>query len=49
VVGPGTSLSGVVLGDDVRLGARNELRDGARVFPGVVLGDAAVRFTSDQS
>ncbi len=49
VVGAGTALTGVVLGDDVRLGARNELRDGARVFPGVELGDAAVRFSSDQS
>jgi mannose-1-phosphate guanylyltransferase len=49
VVGPGCELSGVVLGDGVRLGARNELRAGARVFPGVELGDAAVRFSSDQS
>jgi mannose-1-phosphate guanylyltransferase len=49
VVGPGCSLTGVVLGDDVRLGGRNELRDGARVFPGVELGEAAVRFSSDQA
>jgi mannose-1-phosphate guanylyltransferase len=49
VVGAGCALTGVVLGDDVRLGERNELRAGARVFPGVSLGDAAVRFSSDQS
>jgi hypothetical protein len=33
----------------VRLGAGNELRSGVRVFPGVELWDAAVRFSSDQS
>lgn len=49
VVGAGCELSGVVLGDGVTLGERNELRSGARVFPGVELGDAAVRFSSDQS
>lgn len=47
VVGAGCALDGVVLGDGVRLGARNELRKGARVFPGVVLGDVALRFSSD--
>jgi mannose-1-phosphate guanylyltransferase len=47
VVGTGCSLDGVVLGDGARLGARNELRDGARVFPDVVLGDVAVRYSTD--
>jgi mannose-1-phosphate guanylyltransferase len=49
VVGAGCVLTDVVLGDGVRLGERNELRDGARVFPGVILPDAGVRFSSDQS
>jgi mannose-1-phosphate guanylyltransferase len=49
VVGPGCVLTGVVIGDGVRLGARNELREGVRIFPDVELGDAAVRFSSDQS
>ena len=30
-----------------RVGARNELRDGARVWPGVSLRDVAVRFSTD--
>jgi len=34
----------VVLGEGVQLGAGNVLRDGARVFPGVRLPDAAIRF-----
>ncbi|MHB8340808.1 MAG: mannose-1-phosphate guanylyltransferase [Mycobacteriales bacterium] len=46
-VGPACVLAGAVLADGVRLGARNELRAGLRVFPGTVLGDAAVRFSSD--
>ena len=40
-------VTDAVLGDGVRLGARNELRAGARVWPGVVLGDGAVRFSTD--
>jgi len=47
VVGPGCVLDDAVLGDGVRLGARNELRSGARVWPGVRLGDVAVRFSTD--
>ena len=47
VVGPGTVLADAVLGDGVVLGARNELRAGARVWPGVRLGDGAVRFSTD--
>ena len=46
-VGEGTSITGTVLGDGVRLGARNELADGARVWPGVVVGDAAIRFSAE--
>ncbi|HST65024.1 MAG TPA: NDP-sugar synthase [Mycobacteriales bacterium] len=47
VVGPGCVVEDAVLGDGVVLGARNELRAGARVWPGVQLGDTAVRFSSD--
>jgi mannose-1-phosphate guanylyltransferase len=48
VVGEGTVLAGAVLGDGVRVGAGNELLTGVRVFPGTVLGDRAVRFSSDR-
>ena len=47
VVGPGCVVEDAVLGDGVELGGRNELRAGARVWPGVRLGEAAVRFSSD--
>ena len=47
-VGERTVLTGVVVGDGARIGADNELVDGARVWPDVVLGDGAVRFSSDQ-
>jgi mannose-1-phosphate guanylyltransferase len=47
VVGPGCAVEDAVLGDGVELGARNELRAGARVWPGVRLGDTVVRFSSD--
>lgn len=46
-VGPGCLLESAVVGDGVVLGPRNELLAGARVFPGTVLGEAAVRFSSD--
>jgi mannose-1-phosphate guanylyltransferase len=47
VVGEGCVVEDAVLGDGVVLGARNELRDGARVWPGVRLGDVAIRFSTD--
>jgi mannose-1-phosphate guanylyltransferase len=46
-VGPGCVVEDAVLGDGVVLGARNELRAGARVWPGVQLWDTAVRFSTD--
>jgi mannose-1-phosphate guanylyltransferase len=48
-IGEGTVLDGVVVGDGARIGAGNELLTGARVFPGAVLGDNAVRFSSDRT
>jgi mannose-1-phosphate guanylyltransferase len=46
-VGRGTVVTDAVLGDGAVLGARNELLAGARVWPGVRLGDTAVRFSTD--
>ena len=48
VIGARTSLDGVDVGDGARIGAGNELVHGARVWPDTVLGDTAVRFSSDQ-
>jgi mannose-1-phosphate guanylyltransferase len=47
VVGAGCVVEDAVLGDGVELGARNELKAGARVWPGVRLSDVAIRFSSD--
>jgi mannose-1-phosphate guanylyltransferase len=47
VVGAGCRLVDVVVGAGAQLGARNELVGGARVWPGVVLPDVAVRFSTD--
>jgi mannose-1-phosphate guanylyltransferase len=46
-VGEGAVLTGVVVGDGATIGARNELVDGARVWPGAVLADGVVRFSPD--
>jgi mannose-1-phosphate guanylyltransferase len=46
-VGAGTVLTGAVIGDGADAGARNELVDGARLWPGAVLGDGTLRFSSD--
>jgi mannose-1-phosphate guanylyltransferase len=44
-IGEGTHIDGgVVLGEGVRVGADNVLAHGARVFPGVELPDAAIKF-----
>ncbi|MEU1820392.1 NDP-sugar synthase [Streptomyces roseifaciens] len=45
-VGPRTALDGVVIGDHAEVGADNELRDGARVWCGTVIPDAAIRFSA---
>jgi mannose-1-phosphate guanylyltransferase len=47
VVGRGTMLEDAVLGDGAVVGAGIELRAGVRVWPDVVLGDRAIRFSSD--
>ena len=48
IVGSGAFLDGVVVGDRAVIGPGNELVRGARVWPGVALGDTAVRFSSDR-
>ena len=48
IIGAGAHLDGVVVGDRAVIGPGNELVRGARVWPGVALGDTAVRFSSDR-
>lgn len=48
VIDDGCVLRSVVIGDGATIGAGNELLDGVRVWPGVVLGATSVRFSSDQ-
>jgi mannose-1-phosphate guanylyltransferase len=47
VIGAGTVVRDAVIGDGARIGARNELLNGVRVWTGAVLGDCAVRFSTD--
>ena len=47
VIGAGCRLVDAVVGAGARLGRRNELVQGARVWPGVELTDVAVRFSTD--
>ena len=49
VVGAGAVLDGVVVGDGARIGARCELPPGSRVWVDAVLGERAVRMSSDQT
>ncbi len=49
VIGRGTVLDACVVGDGAMVGERNELRSGARVWCGAVIGDGAVRFSADES
>ncbi len=46
-IGADCELHGVVVGDGAVIGSRNELRDGARVWPGVQLDDVSIRYSSD--
>ena len=47
VIGADTVLHGAVIGDGAVIGRGNELLTGVRVWPGAVIGDVAVRFSSD--
>ena len=46
-IGAECRLDGVVIGDGATIGDRNELIEGARVWPDVVLPPVSVRFSSD--
>lgn len=46
-IGRDTVVDGAVIGDGARIGARNELRAGMRVWCGAVIADGAVRFSTD--
>lgn len=48
-VGDRCVLRDVVVGDSAAVGTDNELLAGVRLFPKAVLGDGAVRFSSDRS
>ncbi|GHC69825.1 sugar phosphate nucleotidyltransferase [Streptomyces cinnamoneus] len=45
-VGPRTVLDGAVIGDHSEIGADNELREGARIWCGTTIPDAAIRFSA---
>jgi mannose-1-phosphate guanylyltransferase len=47
-VGNNTVLDGVVIGDEAHVGARNELRGGLRVWPGIELDPLSIRFSTDE-
>ncbi|RZS90179.1 nucleotidyltransferase [Motilibacter rhizosphaerae] len=46
-IGAGAVLEGVVVGEAARIGARNELLTGVRVWAGAELAEGSVRFSSD--
>ncbi|GAA2380672.1 mannose-1-phosphate guanylyltransferase [Nonomuraea africana] len=46
-ISKGAVVRDAVIGDGATVGAGNELKAGARVWPGVVLPECAVRFSSD--
>lgn len=46
-IGPRALIRDAVIGDGADIGARCELLDGARVWPGVMLPDGGIRFSSD--
>ena len=43
----GAVIEDAVIGDRAVIGARNELRAGARVWPDAVLAPGSVRFSAD--
>lgn len=46
-IGANTRISDAVIGEGAQIGARCELRAGMRVWPGVVVPDTGIRFSSD--
>ncbi len=49
VVGAGTVCTDTVIADRARIGANNEFVSGTRVFPDAVIGNTAIRSSSDRS
>ena len=47
VIGDGCVIDGAVIGDGAQIGARNELRSGARIWPQMHLAECAIRYSSD--
>ncbi|AIK84469.1 MULTISPECIES: mannose-1-phosphate guanylyltransferase [Corynebacterium] len=47
-IGANAHISGCIIGEGAQVGARCELNAGMRVFPGVVIPDSGIRFSSDQ-
>lgn len=46
-IGANTRIHDCVIGEGAQIGARCELRGGMRIFPGVQIPDAGLRFSSD--
>lgn len=46
-IGANARITGCVIGEGAQIGARCELQDGMRVWPGVIIPDNGVRFSSD--
>lgn len=46
-IGANARISDAVIGEGAQIGARCELRGGVRVWPGVVVPDTGIRFSSD--
>ena len=48
-IGADSVIESAVIGDGAQIGAGNELLAGVRVWPDAIVGDTAVRFSSDRS
>lgn len=46
-IGANARLRGCVIGEGAQIGARCELREGLRLWPGVVIPDGGIRFSTD--
>jgi len=46
-IGANARIKDCVIGEGAQIGARCELKGGLRVWPGVVLPDGGIRFSTD--
>ncbi|GAA0388616.1 mannose-1-phosphate guanylyltransferase [Acrocarpospora corrugata] len=46
-IAAGNVLRDAIIGDNANIGPNNELTSGARIWPGITLPEAAIRFSSD--